>query len=74
MQDFKIYGSALEFPPELTYTLISEAGNTQLDDKNEYTVTTDNIAHAVTNLEYEILRMKKREIDVLRNITSNICK
>ena len=35
------------------YNLISQAGNTQLDDKDEYTVTTDNIARAVTNLEYE---------------------
>ena len=58
-------GSALRF--NSTYTLISEAGNTQLDDKDEFTVKTDNIARAVTNLEYEHTENeKKREIDVLR--------
>ena len=63
-KDFKMDGSALRF--NSTYTLISEAGNTQLDDKNEYTVSTDNIARAVTNLEYEYNENeKKREIDVL---------
>ena len=65
-KDFKIDGSALRF--NSTYTLISEAGNTQLDDKNEYTVSTDNIARAVSNFEYEISENeKKREINVLRN-------
>ena len=59
-------GSALRF--NSTYTLISEAGNTQLDDKNEYTVSTDNIARAVSNFEHEISENeKKREINVLRN-------
>ena len=49
------------------YTLLSQAGNTQLDDKDEFTVKTDNIARAVTNLEYEHTENeKKREIDVLR--------
>ena len=38
-----------------------------MDDKNEYTVATDNIARPVTNFEYEIsLNEKKREIDLLR--------
>ena len=65
-KDFKMDGSALRF--NSTYTLISESGNTQLDDKNEYTVSTDNIARAVSNFEYEISENeKKREINVLRN-------
>ena len=65
-KDFKMDGSALRF--NSTYTLISEAGNTQLDDKNEYTVSTDNIARAVSNFEYEISENeKKREINVLRS-------
>ena len=64
-KDFKMDGSALRF--NSTYTLISESGNTQLDDKNEYTVATDNIARPVTNFEYEIEENEKlREIDVLR--------
>ena len=65
-KDFKMDGSALRF--NSTYTLISEAGNTQLDDKNEYTVSTDNIARAVSNFEHENSENeKKREINVLRN-------
>ena len=65
-KDFKIDGSALRF--NSTYTLISEAGNNELDDKNEYTVSTDNIARAVSNFEHEISENeKKREINVLRN-------
>ena len=65
-KDFKIDGSALRF--NSTYTLISEAGNNELDDKNEYTVSTDNIARAVSNFEYEISENeKKREINVLRS-------
>ena len=65
-KDFKMDGSALRF--NSTYTLISEAGNSQLDDKNEYTVLTDNIARAVSNFEYEISENeKKREINVLRS-------
>ena len=64
--DFKMDGSALRFGTN-RFTLISEAGNTQLDDKNEYTVATDNIARPVTNYEYEINENEKlREIDVLR--------
>ncbi len=65
-QDFKIDGSALRFPTN-RFTLISQAGNNQLDDKNEYTVATDNIARPVTNFEYEIEENeKKRNIDILR--------
>ena len=64
--DFKIDGSALRFGTN-RFTLISEAGNTQLDDKNEYTVVTDNIARPVTNYEYEINENEKlRKIDVLQ--------
>ena len=64
--NFKLDGSALRYPTN-RFTLISEAGNTQLDDKNEYTVATDNIARPVTNFEYEIEENEKlREIDVLR--------
>ena len=64
--NFKMDGSALRYPTN-RFTLISEAGNTQLDDKNEYTVATDNIARPVTNFEYEIEENEKlREIDVLR--------
>ena len=66
-KDFKIDGSILRFPTN-RFTLISQAGNTQLDDKNEYTVATDNIARPVTNYEFEIEENeKKREIDILRN-------
>ena len=50
---FKIYGSVAQ-AGSVKYNLISQAGNTQLDDKDEYTVTTDNIARAVTNLENEL--------------------
>ena len=65
--DFKIYGSSTQIGA-VRYNLISDAGNRQLDDKTEYTVATDNIAHAVTNLEYEYSENeKKREIDVLKN-------
>ena len=63
--EFKIDGTSSKY--NTTYTLISQAGNTQLDDKDEFTVKTDNIARAVTNLEYEHTENeKKREIDVLR--------
>ena len=63
--EFKIDGTSSKY--NTTYTLISQAGNTQLDDKDEFTVKTDNIARAVTNLEYDHTENdKKREIDVLR--------
>ena len=64
--NFKMDGSSLRYPTN-RFTLISEAGNTQLDDKNEYTVATDNIARPVTNYEYEIEENEKlRKIDVLQ--------
>ena len=64
---FKIDGSALRFGTN-RFTLISQLGNTQLDDKNEYTVATDNIARPVTNYEYETIKNdESRKIDVLRN-------
>ena len=63
--DFKMYGSSTQ-AGSVRYNLISQAGNRQLDDKDEYTVATDKIARAVTNLEYEYSENeKKREIDVL---------
>ena len=65
--DLKLYGSSTQFGTN-RYNLISQAGNRQLDDKTEYTVATDKIARAVTNLEYEYTyNEKKREIDVLKN-------
>ena len=65
--DFKMYGSSTQ-TGSVRYNLISDAGNRQLDDKTEYTVATDNIARAVTNLEYEYKKNEeKREIDVLKN-------
>ena len=65
--DFKIYGSSTQFGSN-RYNLISQAGNNQLDDKDEYTVPADKIARAVTNLEYEYKKNEeKREIDVLKN-------
>lgn len=65
--DFKIFGSSTQ-AGSVRYNLISQAGNRQLDDKNEYTVATDKIARAVTNLEFEFRENeKKRRIDVLRN-------
>ena len=61
-----MYGSSTQ-TGSVRYNLISQEGNRQLDDKTEYTVATDNIARAVTNLEYEYTTNdKKREIDVLR--------
>ena len=63
--DFKIDGTAHKFP-ETTYTLRSQSGYTMVDDKDEFGVLTDNIARAVTNLEYEYNENeKKREIDIL---------
>ena len=65
--DFKMYGSSTQ-AGSVRYNLISQEGNIQLDDKDEYTVATDNIARAVTNLEYEYSENeKKREIDVLNS-------
>ena len=64
--EFKIDGTSSKY--NTTYTLISQAGNTQLDDKDEFTVLSDNIAYPVSNLEYEYeVNDAKREINVLRN-------
>ena len=64
--DFKIDGTAVKYPSTIRYTIISETGNRQLDDKNEFTVLTDNIASPVANLEYEYIENeKRREINVL---------
>ena len=64
--DFKIDGTVNKFPSSTRYTLKALTGNRQLDDKDEFTVATDNIARAVTNLEYEYTENeKKREINVL---------
>ena len=66
-KEFKIYGSSTQ-AGSVRYNLISQAGNNQLDDKDQYTVVTDNIARAVTNLEYEHTRNEtKREINVLKS-------
>ena len=63
---FKIDGSSARFGTD-RFTLISQAGNTQLDDKIEYTVTADKIARPVTNYEHDILENDKlRKIDILR--------
>ena len=44
-----------------------------MDDKDEFTVATDNIARAVTNLEFEYTENeKKREIDVLKPAYLNL--
>ena len=65
-KDFKMDGSALRFPTN-RFTLISQQGNQLLDDKDEYTVATDNIARPVTNYEFEIQTNEdKRDINVLR--------
>ena len=67
-ENFKIDGTIHKYPNTTRYTLRSQAGFTQLDDKDEFTVATDNIARAVTNLEFEHTENeKKREIDVLKN-------
>ena len=66
-EEFKIYGSRSKYPSDTRYTLRAQTGYRQLDDKDEYTVKTDNIAYAVSNLEYETEENnKRREIDVLK--------
>ena len=72
-ENFKIDGTIHKFPNTTRYTLRSQAGYTQLDDKDEFTVATDNIARAVSNLEFEHnTNEKKREIDVLKRGYVNI--
>ena len=64
-EEFKIDGTSSKFNTK--YNIISELGNKQLDDKDEFTVKTDNIAFPVTNFQYEIeLNEKRRKIDVLK--------
>ena len=64
--DFRVDGTVNKFPSSTRYTLKALTGNRQLDDKDEFTVLTDNIARAITNLEYEYtLNEKKIEINVL---------
>ena len=71
--NFKIDGTIHKFPSTTRYTLRSQEGYTQLDDKDEFTVATDNIARAVTNLEYEYSENeKKREINVLKSGYLNV--
>ena len=66
-EEFKIYGSRSKYPSDTRYTLRAQTGYRQLDDKDEYTVKTDNIAHAVSNIEYETEENnKRREIDILK--------
>ena len=66
-EEFKIYGSRSKYPSDTRYTLRAQTGYRQLDDKDEYTVKTDNIAHAVSNLEYETEENnKRRKIDILK--------
>jgi len=63
---FKIDGSSLRFGTN-RFTIISQLGNRQLDDKNEYTVATDKIARPVTNYEHDINENEKlRKIDILK--------
>ena len=65
--NFKIDGTSHKFSNTTRYTVRSQGGYRQLDDKDEFTVLTDGIAAAVTNLEYEYEENeKKREIDVLK--------
>ena len=65
-EEFKIDGTSVRFGTN-KFTLVSQSGNIQLDDKPEYTVKVDNIARPVSNLEYEIAENEKlRKIDVLR--------
>ena len=65
-ESFKIDGSSLRFGNN-TFMLISGEAHTQLDDKNEYTISTDNIATPITNYEFEIRKNEeRRNIDLLR--------
>ena len=64
--DFRVDGTVNKFPSSTRYTLKALTGNRQLDDKDEFTVLTDNIDHDIKNLEYEYtLNERKREINVL---------
>ena len=66
-KDFKIDGTNHKYPNTTRYTVRSDNGYRQLDDKDEFTVLTDGIAAAVTNLQHEYMQNeRKREIDVLK--------
>tara|TARA_Y100000813_G_scaffold194097_1_gene174080 strand:- start:62 stop:790 length:729 start_codon:yes stop_codon:yes gene_type:complete len=72
-ENFKIDGTIHKYPSSTKYTLRSQGGYIKLDDKDEFTVATDNIARSVTNLEYEFDKNeKKREINVLKPAYLNI--
>ena len=63
---FKIDGSSLRFGGN-RFKIISEQGHSQLDDKDEYTISTDNIAIPITNYEFEIRKNEeRRNINILR--------
>ena len=65
-ESFKIDGSSLRFGNN-KFMLISGEAHKQLDDKNEYTISTDNIATPITNYEFEIRKNEeRRNIDLLR--------
>ena len=65
-ETFKIDGSSLRFGGN-KFILISEQGHTQLDNKNEYTIPTDNIATPITNYQFEITKNEeRRNINILR--------
>lgn len=65
-KDFKIDGTNHKYPSTTRYTVRSDNGYRQLDDKDEFTVLSDNIAYPVSNLEYEYeFNDAKREINVL---------
>ena len=65
-ETFKIDGTSLRFGGD-RFVLISEQGHIQLDDKNEYTISTDNIAIPITNYDFEIRQNEeRRNIDILR--------
>ena len=64
--DFKIDGTSHKFPSSTRYTIRTQSGYIQLDDKDEFSVITDNIAAPVTNYQNEILDNEdKREIKIL---------
>ena len=72
-KNFKIDGTIHKYPSSTRYTLRSQGGYIQLDDKDEFTVLTDNIARSITNLEYEFdQNEKKREINVLKPAYLNL--
>ena len=72
-ENFKIDGTLHKFPTQLDIYLISQSRIIHnLDDKDEYTVATDNIARAVTNLEYEYSENEKKEKLMFYGLSTNI--